>query len=178
MATSADGTCGIGGKGDLSCTGQVKSLVSTGGGARTVETYAPQSAENWMEDYGTGVMERGVSVVKIDPSFAETISQSADYHVFITPRADSKGLYVINATLESFEVRESGGGTSSLSFDYKIVAKRRGYETQRLTDVTERFKAEVARAKPARLDNAQDREKNFVTAKTRTTPHVPTATQP
>jgi len=185
MAKSADGTCGIGGKGDLSCTGQVKALVSTGG-ARTVETYAPQSAENWMEDYGTGVMERGVSVVKIDPAFAETISQSADYHVFITPRADSKGLYVINATLESFEVRESGGGTSSLSFDYKIVAKRRGYEAQRLTDVTERFKAEVARATPTRVggqtpvkqDNQKVQPKTLTTAKVRVTPQMPTASQP
>jgi hypothetical protein len=142
-ASTRAGTCGIG-DGDLSCTGQVKSLVSTGGGARKVETYAPQSAENWMEDYGTGVMERGVSVVKIDPAFAETISETADYHVFITPRADSKGLYVINATAAGFEVRESGGGTSSLTFDYKIVGKRRGYEAQRLIDVTDRFNAESA----------------------------------
>jgi hypothetical protein len=49
-------------------------------------------------------------------------------------------------TATGFEVRESGGGTSSLSFDYRIVAKRRGYEAQRLTDVTERFRAETARA--------------------------------
>jgi hypothetical protein len=142
MANSKDGACGIGGKGDLSCTGQMKSLVSTGGGARKIETYATQSAENWMEDYGTGVMERGVAVVKIDPAFAETISETEDYHVFLTPRADSKGLYVINATASSFEVRESGGGVSSLKFDYKIVGKRRGYETQRLVDVTDRFNAE------------------------------------
>jgi len=39
-------------------------------------------------------------------------------------------------------VRESDGGTSSLSFDYRIVARRRGYEAQRLTDVTERFNTE------------------------------------
>jgi hypothetical protein len=152
MATSPSGTCGIGGNGDLSCTGQVKSLVSAGGGARTVETYAPHSAEDWMEDYGTGVMQRGVSMVKIDPAFAETISESADYHVFITPRGDSKGLYVINATAAGFEVRESGGGTSSLTFDYKIVGKRRGYEAQRLRDVTQSFNE--ARANAAQTPKA------------------------
>jgi len=154
MASTPTGTCGLGGNGDLSCTGQIKSLVSTGDGERKVETYAPQSAENWMEDYGTGVMERGVSVVKIDPAFADTISQSADYHVFITPRADSKGLYVINATPASFEVRESGGGTSSLTFDYKIVARRRGYEAQRLIDVTDRFNEEQARSLIGRAHGA------------------------
>jgi len=87
--------------------------------------------------------------VKIDPAFAETISEAADYHVFITPRGDSKGLYVIHATAAGFEVRESGGGTSSLTFDYKIVGKRRGYEAQRLRDVTADFaqaKASAAHA--------------------------------
>jgi hypothetical protein len=101
-----------------------------------------------MEDFGSGLLKQGVAVVKIDPAYAETVSETADYHVFLTPRGDSKGLYVINASIASFEVRESGGGTSSLSFDYRIVARRRGYEAQRLTDVTESFnrdKAETAK---------------------------------
>ena len=99
-----------------------------------------------MEDFGTGTLQRGVATVKIDPAFAETVSNSADYHVFLTPRGDSRGLYVINATPTSFEVRESGGGTSSLSFDYRVVARRRGYEAQRLRDVTESFNQAKARA--------------------------------
>jgi len=146
IATTTTGTCGIGGNGDLSCTGQVKSLVPAGNGTRTVETYAMQSPENWMEDFGTGTLQRGVAMVKIDPAFAETVSNSADYHVFLTPRGDSRGLYVINVTPTSFEVRESGGGTSSLSFDYRVVARRRGYEAQRLRDVTESFNQAKARA--------------------------------
>jgi hypothetical protein len=101
-----------------------------------------QSPENWMEDFGSGTLERGVAVVQIDQAFAETVSGTADYHVFITPNGDSKGLYVTGKTAAGFEVRESGGGTSSVSFDYRIVAKRRGYEAQRLTDVTARFNAE------------------------------------
>jgi hypothetical protein len=38
-------------------------------------------------------------------------------------------------------VRESKGGISSLTFDYRVVAKRRVYDVQRLTEVTERFNA-------------------------------------
>ena len=129
--------------GDLACTGQVKTLVTTGGGARKVETYAMQSPENWMEDFGSGELQRGVAVVQIDPAFADTITADASYHVFLTPNGDSEALYVINKTATSFEVRESKGGTSSLSFDYRIVGKRRGYEAQRLTDVTERFNVEM-----------------------------------
>jgi hypothetical protein len=147
MATTPTGTCGFGGNGDLSCTGQVKSLVNTAGGARKVETYAMQSPENWMEDFGSGEIQNGVAHVQIDAAFAETVSETADYHVFLTPKGDSKGLYVINETATGFEVRESGGGTSSLAFDYRIVAKRRGYEAQRLVDVTERFNAQIAAAK-------------------------------
>jgi hypothetical protein len=146
-ASTRTGTCGIGGNGDLTCTGQVKTLTTTAG-ARMVETYAMHSPENWMEDFGSGALQKGVAVVNIDPAFAETVSQTSDYHVFMTPNGDSKGLYVIHKTAGSFEVHESGGGTSSLSFDYRIVAKRRGYESQRLTDVTERFRAEQKALNP------------------------------
>jgi hypothetical protein len=135
-------------RGDMNCTGRVKALVSVGGGERKVETYSVQSPERWMEDFGSGELQNGVAVVKIDPAFAETVTADGSYHVFITPNGDSKGLYVIKKTADSFEVRESGGGTSSLAFDYRIVAKRRGYEAQRLTDVTERFKAETAHVMP------------------------------
>jgi len=142
QASTRTGTCGIGGNGDLTCTGQVKTLATAGGGARTVETYAMQSPENWMEDFGSAALEHGVAVVNIDPGFAETVSGTAGYYVFLTPNGDSRGLYISRKTAATFEVRESGGGTSSLSFDYRIVAKRRGYDGQRLADVTERFNAE------------------------------------
>jgi hypothetical protein len=59
-----------------------------------------------------------------------------EYHVFLTPKGDCKGLYVTDETATSFVVRELGGGTSSIAFDYRIMAKRRGYEGIRLADVT------------------------------------------
>ncbi len=52
QASTPTGTCGFGGNGDLTCTGQMKTLATTSGGARKVETYAMQSPENWMEDFG------------------------------------------------------------------------------------------------------------------------------
>jgi hypothetical protein len=121
----------------------VKTLASTGNGAKKVETYGMQSPENWMEDFGSGTLKNGVGLVTIDAAFAETANTGTDYHVFLTPNGDSKGLYVVARTATSFEVHESGSGTSSVSFDYRIVAKRRGYESQRLVDVTERFEAET-----------------------------------
>ena len=144
-AGSPNGTCGFGGNGDLACTGQVKTLVPSGGGAREVETYAMQSPENWMEDFGSATLQNGSAIVMIDPAFAETVSDRADYHVFLTPNGDSKGLYVVAKTPSGFEVRESSGGRSTLSFDYRIVAKRRGFEAQRMVDVTESMKTMKAR---------------------------------
>jgi hypothetical protein len=146
-AATPNGACGVGSEGSLRCTGQLVAMASTGGGTRTVETYSVQSPENWMEDFGSGALQKGVAVVKIDSAFADTVTADASYHVFITPNGDSEGLYVINKTATSFEVRESKGGTSSLTFDYRIVGKRRGYEAQRLNDVTERFNIEQARLK-------------------------------
>jgi hypothetical protein len=153
-SSNVGGDCSIDVLGNLDCSGTLTAVVPAGGGTRKVETYSVQSPENWMEDFGSGALQDGVAVVKIDPAFAETVSETAEYHVFLTPKADSKGLYVINETATSFEVRESGGGTSSLAFDYRIVAKRRGYEAQRLTDVTERFNAETARAMPSKATGA------------------------
>jgi hypothetical protein len=145
LATSASGTCGIGG-GSMSCTGPLKSLASAGE-SRTVETYAMQSPENWMEDFGSGSVVDGKAVVSLDPAFAATVSGDASYKVFITPNGDSNGLYVTAKTASGFEVHESKGGTSSLSFDYRIVAKRAGYEGQRMVDVTDTFTRETSKIK-------------------------------
>jgi hypothetical protein len=71
-AVGQSGTCGIGDKGDLTCTGQVKTLAASG--TRTVETYAMQSPENWMEDFGSGDLQQGVAKITIDSTFAETVS--------------------------------------------------------------------------------------------------------
>ncbi len=97
-----------------------------------------------MEDFGSATLTNGVATVAIDPAFAETANTGAEYHVFLTPNGDSKGLYVTAKSATSFEVRESSGGSSTLAFDYRIVAKRLGHEGERLVDVTDRFHAETA----------------------------------
>jgi len=145
------GICGINQTGNLSCTGQVKSVVSTQNGTRQTETYAVQSSENWIEDYGSGQLSGGRATVTIETAFAETVNTGVEFHVFLTPGGDCKGLYVTNKTGNSFEVHELGGGTSSIPFDYKIVAKRRGFETQRLVDVTERMRVETEAATKKQL---------------------------
>jgi len=143
-----NGMCGISAEGNLACTGQVKNLVATRDGARQVETYSVQSAENWLEDYGSGQLRGGDATVSLEPEFAATVNTGVEYHVFLTPRGDCEGLYVSNLTAAGFEVHELRKGRSDVGFDYKIVAKRSGHETERLVDVTERMKLEGETARP------------------------------
>lgn len=163
------GVCGINQMGSIACTGQVKTLAATQNGTRQVETYSVQSAENWLEDYGSGQLSHGGVTIKLDPTFVDTVNTGVDFHVFLTPGGDCKGLYVTNKTANSFEVHELGGGATSIAFDYKIVAKRRGHETERLVDVTDRMQLEATAAHFRRLPESLPRKKMMHNAPTAST---------
>ncbi|MSO20742.1 MAG: hypothetical protein EXQ56_09835 [Acidobacteria bacterium] len=47
---------------------------------------------------------------------------------------DSKGMYVSQKTPGTFEVRENGGGASTATFDYRIIGRRKGYESLRMKE--------------------------------------------
>jgi hypothetical protein len=95
-----------------------------------------ESPENWFEDFGSGELKDGVGTIKLDATFAETISPEMGYHVFVTPNGDCEGLYVAQKTATGFEVRELHAGKSSVAFDYRIVAKRKGLESVRMEEVS------------------------------------------
>jgi hypothetical protein len=139
-----NGYCTIDVSGNLSCNGTVSAIAPVDHGAREVQTYSMQSAENWLEDAGTGQLANGLAHVDLDPVFGQTVNTAVDYHVFLTPNGDCKGLYVGAKSANGFEVRELGGGHSTIAFDFRIMAKRNGYENVRLNDVTERLKKNAA----------------------------------
>jgi hypothetical protein len=91
-----------------------------------------ESPEVWFEDFGSETLVNGVAKVGLEPLFAKTVNATVDYHVFLTPLGDCQGLYIASKGPDSFEVRELGGGASNIAFDYRIVAKRSGYENARL----------------------------------------------
>lgn len=120
------------------------------GGTRKVALYAIEGPENWFEDAGSGRLSNGVAIVQIESTFAQTVNTGMDYHVFLTPNGDCKGLYVTQKSPTSFELHELGGGTSNVAFDYRIMAKLKGYETIRLEDRTKDYSsAEVTKRRPA-----------------------------
>src|SRR5208282_2461288 len=91
---SYGGVCTIDVSGNLHCTGTVTAVVPAANGSKRVALNAVQSPENWFEDAGSAQLASGEAVVNIESVFGETVNTGVDYHVFITPNGDCKGLYV------------------------------------------------------------------------------------
>jgi hypothetical protein len=137
-------SCIIDTSANLTCTGLLTGVVPIEGG-KDAAMYSVQSAENWFEDAGSGQLASGSAHVSLEPMFGQAVNTGVEYHVFLTPNGDCRGLYVSSKSDNGFEVRELGGGRSNISFDYRIMAKRKGYETVRMEDLTEQTNARLAR---------------------------------
>ncbi len=120
---------------NLYCTGSTDTKavrvrhVNTGG--QHVLAYAAESVSSTLEDFGTARLVGGVTKVSLEPGYASTIDPRA-YRVFLTPMGDTRGLFVSAKTPSGFEVREAQGGRSTLSFDYRIVARPLDAKNDRL----------------------------------------------
>lgn len=134
--SAAGGNWALYGYGNIGATGTKSSVVPVDSGTRQVALYAVESPGVWFEDYGSGRLVSGAAAIVLDSVFAQTVNTGVEYLVFITPQGDCEGLYVAAKSAGGFEVRELHHGTSNVAFDYRIVARRRGYESKRLEDVT------------------------------------------
>src|SRR4029450_13473002 len=92
--------------------------------------YCMESPELWFEDFGAAKLKGGRAVLRLDADFVKVV-KVADYHVFATPEADCRGLYVRRKSAKGFEVRELGGGKSNVAFFYRIVARRKDIKAHR-----------------------------------------------
>jgi hypothetical protein len=117
--------------GDTVATGSKSAVVPLKNGSK-VEVFSMESPQVWFEDFGSGGLVGGVATVELDSKFVQTVNTTLAYHVFLTPTGDCHGLYVAQKSPTSFEVRELGGGETSVGFDYRIVALRAGYESTRM----------------------------------------------
>ncbi|NNC86776.1 MAG: hypothetical protein HKN75_11930, partial [Bacteroidia bacterium] len=88
--------------------------------------FAPEAPEVLFQDYGIGQLVNGFAHIELDPIFAKNIhvDETHPLRVYIQPEGNCKGVYVLNKTKNSFEIRELDGGTSSITFSYMIVANR------------------------------------------------------
>jgi hypothetical protein len=118
--------------GDFDVTGVKSAAVEAPDGSLR-RLYCLESPESWFEDFGEARLVRGRARVRIDPAFARLVR--GPYHLFLTPHGESNGLFVARRTRQSFAVREQGGGASSVTFSYRIVARRRDVDAPRLARV-------------------------------------------
>jgi hypothetical protein len=132
-------------KGDTFAAGSKSAVVPLRSG-EMVELFSMESPEVWFEDFGSGRLAGGATTISLDPRFTQTVNLPLGYHVFLTPKGDCKGLFVTGETDDGFEVRELGGGKSSVEFDYRIVAHRNAYEAKRLPTAKMAVAAKLNRA--------------------------------
>ncbi len=95
--------------------------------------YCQESPEPWFEDFGAAKLVNGHAQVKLDADFAALV-RGDGYQLSLTEYGDSGGLSVARGQA-GFEVREKKGGTSSFTFGYRVVAKRKDIPGPRLEKV-------------------------------------------
>lgn len=97
--------------------------------------YAVESTEVWFEDFGSGQLVNGQARIDLDPVFAETVTITAQHpmQVFVTLTGDCNGVYIQKFN-DHFIVRELAAGRSNATFDFRVVAKRKGLENTRLEE--------------------------------------------
>lgn len=130
-----NGGAGLYVNGNQTATGTKSAAVQTADGWRKL--YCEEAAEVYFTDYGSSQLTNGRAHIELDPKFLETVTID-DAHpvmVFVQASGASNGLYVEKHG-RSFDVIEQAGGWSNTPFDYRIVAKRKGYESERLSSAT------------------------------------------
>ena len=122
--------------GDFAGSGAKYAVAKTSQGRRLLSVI--ESPEVWFEDFGEGQLVNGKSHIELDPLFTETITINTEHpmKVFVQLTSGNPINVVVNKGTSGFDVVASDQ-TSSASFDYRVVAKRKGYENERLkqTDV-------------------------------------------
>src|SRR5262249_11714180 len=91
--------------GDLTVFGANKSAAVPHPDGSHRRLYTMESPESWFEDFGSAKLTRGKATIKLDRDFAALV-RTERYHVFLTPEADSNGLFVSRKNRRGFEVRE------------------------------------------------------------------------
>jgi hypothetical protein len=116
--------------GGIGGTGKGGLIVRTQDGPREMSFH--QTTESWCEDFGSGQIFGGRAKVPLAEDFRQTVTVSADHplKVFITPN-ERFGEWWVEKGTSGFTLVAPDAPDGS-QFDYRVAAKRKGYEDQRL----------------------------------------------
>ncbi len=112
--------------GNITYAGSLQPFARVKGGA-TIKAFAPKTTRPTIEDTGISRLTGGTATIALDAAFAASIETSSPYVVLITPEGETRGLFIASKDSHGFTVREAGGGRSSVSFDYRVVAVAQGH---------------------------------------------------
>jgi hypothetical protein len=118
--------------GGISGTGKGGLIVRTEDGPK--EMCLHQSTENWCEDFGSGQILGGRAEIRLADDFRQTVTVSMVHplKVFITPN-ERIGEWWVEKDTDGFTLVAPDAPQGAL-FDFRVVAKRQGYEEKRLVD--------------------------------------------
>ena len=94
-------------------------------------SFAARTSQPTIDDMGEATLRNGVAHVALAGDYANAIDTHKPYLVMLTPEGDAS-LFIANRTAAGFDVREVGGGHSTVSFAYRIVGKPYGVRDERL----------------------------------------------
>jgi hypothetical protein len=121
-------------EGHFEATGTKSAVVPYPDGTQR-RVYCTEAPDAWFEDYGEARLVDGRAVVPIPRDFAPLVDTSR-YFVFLQPHdAETESLAVTSRLPDRFEVVEHGKGSSTASFTFRIVAKRKDVGAPRLAQV-------------------------------------------
>ncbi|MFQ6104076.1 MAG: hypothetical protein ACE5OP_07260 [Candidatus Glassbacteria bacterium] len=124
-------------EGDQIASGTKSAVVRTASSGHRL-MYTIESSEVWFEDIGEGRLAGGRARIEIDPLFLETVTidEKNPMQVFVQLTSGEPMPTVVERGFDGFEVRVSDR-ESDASFSYRVMAKRKGYEEERIreTDV-------------------------------------------
>jgi hypothetical protein len=118
--------------GGITGTGAKNCVVRTSNGPTLM--YCQESPEAWFEDFGEGQLVDGECHIELEPLFLETviIDEANPMKVFVQLHDEASHGVAVKKGFSGFDVLELENGVSTGTFDYRVVAKRKGFETRRL----------------------------------------------
>lgn len=111
--------------GTFHVTGSKNCAVETSQGMVLISAY--ETAEYYFGDIGRGEVVDGECRIEIDSLFAETVNTDINYEVFLTPYG--RGIIYVDEMAPNYFVVKG----DNIPFAFEIKAKRKGYESTRLT---------------------------------------------
>jgi hypothetical protein len=123
--------------GGIGGTGKMRSFLPAYDGHAALGIHA--TAGDWVEHFGDATLSNGRADVQLDPLFLETVTidQEHPMKVFVQLHDETCQGVAVKKSHDAFSVIELNGGRSYSTFDYRVVARRRGYEDAHLEVVRE-----------------------------------------